>query len=99
MFTAASSLLGAAVTQVTLTGLWAAGIASASAGPVPVHWNAPDGTWVRTTSSTPASPGAPVRLPSGSAPAQASAAASGAGSVLSSIRGSADNSVCLHCDF
>ena len=80
MFFAASVLLGAAV---ILTGLWAAGIASASAGPVAVHWNAPDGTWVRTTSSTPASPGAPVRLPSGSAPAQASAAASSAGSVVS----------------
>ncbi len=53
----------------------AAGITSAESGPVPVHWNAPNGTWVTTSSSNPASPGGPVRLPSPeAAPAEASAA-------------------------
>jgi hypothetical protein len=52
----------------------AAGITSAESGPVPVHWNAPNGTWVTTTTSNPASPGGPVRLPSPeAAPAEASA--------------------------
>ncbi len=53
----------------------AAGITSGESGPVPVHWNAPNGTWVTTTTSNPASPGGPVRLPSPEAtPAEASAA-------------------------
>ena len=53
----------------------AAGITSGEAGPVAVHWNAPNGTWVTTTTSNPASPGGPVRLPSPeAAPAEASAA-------------------------
>ncbi|DBA71605.1 TPA: hypothetical protein ACH3X2_001069 [Trebouxia sp. C0005] len=51
------------------------GITSGESGPVPVHWNAPNGTWVTTTTSNPASPGGPVRLPSPeAAPAEASAA-------------------------
>ena len=53
-----------------------AGIASGESGPVAVHWNAPNGTWLKTTSSNPASPGAPTRKPnSESASAEASAAA------------------------
>ncbi len=53
----------------------AAGITAGESGPVPVHWNAPNGTWVTTTTSNPASPGGPVRLPSPeAAPAEASAA-------------------------
>lgn len=51
-----------------------AGITSGDSGPVAVHWNAPNGTWMQTTYSNPASPGAPTRKPSsGSAPAEASA--------------------------
>lgn len=51
-----------------------AGITSGDSTPVAVHWNAPNGTWMQTTSSNPASPGAPTRKPSpGSAPAEASA--------------------------
>lgn len=51
-----------------------AGITSGNAGPVAVHWNAPNGTWMKTTPSFPASPGTPTRQPSsGSASAEASA--------------------------
>ncbi|KAL3139257.1 hypothetical protein ABBQ32_006023 [Trebouxia sp. C0010 RCD-2024] len=50
------------------------GITSANAGPVAVHWNAPNGTWMKTTPSFPASPGTPTRHPSsGSASAETSA--------------------------
>lgn len=56
-----------------------AGIVGADAVPVPVHWESSNGTWVRTTSSDPASPGTPVRLPSGTSPSLASAAASASG--------------------
>ncbi|KAL3131185.1 hypothetical protein ABBQ38_000489 [Trebouxia sp. C0009 RCD-2024] len=50
------------------------GITSGNAGPVAVHWNAPNGTWMKTTPSFPASPGTPTRQPSsGSASAEASA--------------------------
>lgn len=51
-----------------------AAITSGDSGPVDVHWNAPNGTWMKTTPSNPASPGTPTRKPSsGSARAAASA--------------------------
>ena len=41
--------------------LVAAAITSGNAAPVPVHWNAPNGTWVQTTASNPVPSGAAVR--------------------------------------
>ena len=50
-----------------------AAITSGNAAPVPVHWNAPNGTWVQTTASNPVPSGAAVRQLSPGPQASASA--------------------------